>query len=108
MSFRNDLLVVCGFVAGEAARYGVIGNRAAMLVIAAGEVAGRLIESHPVRSGGLASVHVWARNGALHCRFEGPSGWCASEAPKSRLRDHVQVTADGPTVTLTLPPASST
>ncbi|MCP2338351.1 hypothetical protein [Actinomadura rupiterrae] len=104
MSFRNDLLVVCGFVAGEAARFGVIGNRAAMLVIAAGEVAGQLIESGPVRAGGVASVRVWARDGALHCHFEGPRGWRAPKSPEPRLRDHVRVTANGPTVTLTLPP----
>ncbi|MBW8480978.1 hypothetical protein [Actinomadura parmotrematis] len=105
LEYRGDPALVCGFVAAEAARHGVIGNSAALLVIAAGDVAAGL-----GTAGRGATVRVWPqrtgpRRAALVCRFQAPAGRAvpAQRPPAHRLGGRVQVTCAGPVTTLRLP-----
>ncbi|MQY02361.1 hypothetical protein [Actinomadura macrotermitis] len=100
LEYRGDPAAVCAFVAAQAARHGVIGNRAALLVIAAGEVAAGL-----GAAGRGATVRVWPEGAALVCRVQAPDGRPASVLPDgltARLGDRVQVSAAGPVTTIRL------
>ncbi|WP_030144960.1 hypothetical protein [Spirillospora albida] len=95
----TDPPAVCGFVAAEAARHGVLGNRAALLVIAAGEVATAL-----ARTGAAGTVvRVWPLAEALVCTFQAPPGHAAPSAPARRLRGRVETTTSGTVTTLRVP-----
>lgn len=104
LEFLDDPWAVRGFVAAQAARHGVIGNRAALLVIAAGNVA-----DHLVREGASpATVRVWPQREALICRFQGAAGRAPAHPPPQTLRDRVEVRTTGATTTIRLPsPARS-
>lgn len=94
-----DPPAVCGFVAAEAARHGLLGNRAALLVIAAGDVATAL-----ARTGAAGTVvRVWALAEALICTFQAPPGHAPPRVPPRRLRDHVETTTSGTVTTLRVP-----
>jgi hypothetical protein len=92
MASGEDPAEVSGFVAAQAARHGVIGNRAALLVIAAGDLAAQL------RDPG-ADVRVWREREGLICRFHAPSGRRAVPHPIPG----VEITSAGPITTLRLP-----
>ncbi|TDD89559.1 hypothetical protein [Actinomadura rubrisoli] len=96
----DDLSAVCGFVAAQAARHGVIGNRAALLVIAAGDVAAALLKAG---TGDQATVHVWPQPAALVCTFRALDGRDAPRVPLPRLQDQVEVTSAGPVTTIRVP-----
>jgi len=99
LEFLDDSWAVRGFVAAQAARHGVIGNRAALLVIAAGNVA-----EHLVKEGASpATVRVWPQPEALICRFQGTAGRAPAHPPPQTLRDRVEVHTTGATTTLRLP-----
>jgi hypothetical protein len=103
LMFGDELSAVSAFVAAQAARHGVIGNRAALLVIAAEDVA-----AHLMRTGaGQATVRVWARSGTLFCRFDAPDGWHGPAPAALRhsrgLRGRIEMRSAGPVTTVSLP-----
>ncbi|MEW2358850.1 hypothetical protein [Spirillospora sp. NPDC029432] len=91
MAAGDDPAEVSGFVAAQAARHGVIGNRAALLVIAAGEVSARLREP--------ADVRVWRAEDGLYCAFRTASGRPAEPRPTPG----VELVTAGPVTVLRLP-----
>ncbi|MFI0349692.1 hypothetical protein [Actinomadura sp. 9N407] len=92
MASSDDPAEVSGFVAAQAARHGVIGNRAALLVIAAGDLAAQL------RDPG-ADVRVWRQQEGLFCRFHAPSGWRGAPHPTPGI----EIISAGQVTTLRLP-----
>ena len=66
--FDGDLRGLRRFIAGRAAAYGVIGDRADILVLAGSEVGAYLKNSGP----GTAAVRTWEQPGAVVCDFRQP------------------------------------
>ncbi|MFD0687011.1 hypothetical protein [Actinomadura fibrosa] len=96
----DDLPAVWGFVAAQAARHGVLGNRAALMVVAAGDVAAALARQG---SGDHATVGVWPQRQALVCAFRAPEGSPAPPGPAPRLRDRVEVSSAGSVTAIRVP-----
>jgi hypothetical protein len=68
--FDGDLRALRRFIAGEAVRYGVAGDRADLLVLAVSEVGAYL----KGRAAGGAAVRTWEQPGAIVCDFRQPGG----------------------------------
>jgi hypothetical protein len=68
--FDGDLRALRRFIAGRAAEYGVVGDRADMLVLAVSEV-GAYLKGRPP---GGAAVSAWEQPGAVVCDFRQPGG----------------------------------
>lgn len=87
-SFAETNDVRC-FVAAQAAGSGLIGNRAAALVVAAGDVAAYLLREGT----GTVAVSMWNAEGSIWCDFHEPAGAIPDPAflgltpPPGDLRD---------------------
>ncbi|WP_067478036.1 hypothetical protein [Actinomadura hibisca] len=101
LEFGGDLTAVCEFVAAQAARHGVFGNRAALLVVAAGEVAAHLMGHGMTRYG--AAVLVWPQQAALVCRLHTAAEAAVPARIAARLRGQVEIVVRGADVTLRVP-----
>ncbi len=66
--FDGDLRGLRRFIAGRAAAYGVVGDRADILVLAVSEVGAYLKNQGP----GTAAVRTWEQPGAVVCAFRQP------------------------------------
>jgi MEDS: MEthanogen/methylotroph, DcmR Sensory domain len=67
-SFDGDLRGLRRFISGRAAAYGVVGDRADILVLAVSEVGAYLKNQGP----GTAAVRAWEQPGAVVCDFRQP------------------------------------
>jgi hypothetical protein len=104
LEFLDDLWAVCAFVAAQAACHGVIGNQAALMVIAARDVAAHLVNE----GASPATVRVWPQVEALVCHFQGADDRTPASPPPRTLGGRVEVSTTGATTTIRLPvPATS-